>query len=257
MLSSDKTLLTNTAGDKNTHCVYLSCGNIQKEVRSKASARCWVKIAEIPVPKFEEKELQRELTQRLYHICMEIITETLKACSREPVWMTDANGDKRRVRTTLFAFLADLPEQLLIVCCHAGASPLSLARFREFGSSNKQPPRTGIGTRSRIRAIAAMRSPRAIRRYDTGAAKHGLNSVHKPFWRDWKFADPPKFLSPDPLHQWHIFFGDHVMKWARELIGDKELDRRYQCLQKHVQHKHFANGFSSLSQHTCHEQSYQ
>ncbi len=173
MLSSDKTLLTNKSGDKNTHCVYLSCGNIQKEVRSKASARCWVKIAEIPVPKFEEDHLQRELTQRLYHVCMDIVTETLKQCSHAPVWMTDANGDKRLVRTILLAHLADLPEQLLIACCHQGASPFSLARTKDFGSSQKQPPRTGIGTRQRIRTISAVTSPRNIRRYDTRAAKFG------------------------------------------------------------------------------------
>ncbi len=43
------------------------------------------------------------------------------------------------------------------------------------------------------------------------------------------------------------------MKWARKLLGDKELDRRYKCLQKHVQHRHFSNGFTSFSQHTCRE----
>ncbi len=80
-----------------------------------------------------------------------------------------------------------------------------------------------------------------------------MNSVHKPYWRNWKFADPSKFLAPDALHQWHKFFWAHIMKWARKLIGDKELDRRYQCLQKHVQHRHFSNGFTSLSQQTCRE----
>ncbi len=253
MLSSDKTLLTNKSGDKNAHCVYMSCGNIQKEVRSKASARCWVKIAEIPVPKFDEKHLQAELTQRIYHLCMDIIPETLKQCSHTPVWMTDANGDKRLVRTILLAHLADLPEQLLIACCHQGASPLSLARTKDFGSSEKQPPRTGIGTRQCIRDITATTSPKSIRHYNTRASKFGMNSVNKPYWRDWKFADPSKFLAPDALHQWHKFFWAHVMKWARKLIGDKELDRRYQCLQKHVQHRHFSNGFTSLSQQTCRE----
>ncbi len=80
-----------------------------------------------------------------------------------------------------------------------------------------------------------------------------MNGVVHPFWRNWKFADPSKFLAPDALHQWHKFLGDHVMKWARKLIGDKELDHRYKCLQKHIQHRHFSNGFTSFSQHTCRE----
>ncbi len=76
---------------------------------------------EIPKATFEEISSQRVLKQRLYHTCMDIVTESLKHCSHAPVRMTDANGDERLVRTILFVHLADLPEQLLISCCHGGA----------------------------------------------------------------------------------------------------------------------------------------
>ncbi len=99
MISSDATLLTNISGDKKAHCVYMSCGNIRKDVRSKASARCWMKVAEIPVATFEEISSQKVFGHRLYHLCMDIITESLKQCSHTPVRMTDANGDERLVRT--------------------------------------------------------------------------------------------------------------------------------------------------------------
>ncbi len=253
MISSDATLLTNISGNKSSHCVYMSCGNIRKEVRSKASARCWMKIAEIPKVVFEEKTSQRVLTQRLYHICMDIITESLKQCSHTPVKMTDANGDERLVRTILFVHLADLPEQLLISCCHGGASPISYAQHSDFGTGEKMPPRTGIGTLQSIHDIQENVSPSNIGQYESAAGKIGMNGVFKPFWRDWKFADPSKFLAPDALHQWHKFFWEHIMKWARKLLGDKEIDRRYMCLQKHVQYRHFSNGFTSFNQHTCRE----
>ncbi len=68
-----------------------------------------MKIAEIPKVVFEEISTQRVLTQRLYHVCMDIITESLKQSSHTPVEMTDANGDERLVRTILFVHLADLP----------------------------------------------------------------------------------------------------------------------------------------------------
>ncbi len=212
-----------------------------------------MKIAEIPKVVFEEISTQRVLTQRLYHVCMDIITESLKQSSHTPVEMTDANGDERLVRTILFVHLADLPEQLLISCCHGGASPISYGRHSDFGTGVKMPPRTGVGTLEVIRGVREKVEPSNIGRYETAAGKLGLNGVFEPFWRDWKFADPSKFLAPDVLHQWHKFFWEHIMKWARKLLGDKEIDRRYMCLQKHVQHRHFSNGFTSFSQHTCRE----
>ncbi len=222
MISSDATLLTNISGDKSSHCVYMSCGNIRKEVRSKASARCWMKIAEIPKATFEEISSQRVLKQRLYHTCMDIVTESLKHCSHAPVRMTDANGDERLVRTILFVHLADLPEQLLISCCHGGASPISYARHSDFGTGVKMPPRTGVSTLEAIRGLKV--EPSNIARYESAAGKMGLNGVFEPFWRDWKFADPQQIFG-DALHQWHKFFGEHILKWARKLLGDKEIDR--------------------------------
>ncbi len=212
-----------------------------------------MKVAEIPVASFNEISSKRVLSQRLYHVCMDIITESLKQCSHTPIMLTDANGDKRLVRTILFVHLADLPEQLLISCCHGGASPISYARHSEFGSGQKKPARTGIGTVQAIRKLRMKVKPSNILQYERAAGRIGMNGVVKPFWRNWKFADPSTFLAPDALHQWHKFFGEHIMKWARKLLGDNEIDRRYMCLQKHIQHRHFSNGFTSFGQHTCRE----
>lgn len=167
--------------------------------------------------------------------------------------MTDANGMKRRVRTILFARLADNPEQQMIACCSGDASFVSIARHPQLGSGQKQPRRTGIGTLDKIKALRSKVDPHNLCSYTNTARSMGLSGVHKPYWRNWKFADPSKFLAPDALHQWHKFFWVHMMGWARELIGDAELDRRYMALQKHVQYRHFREGFTKFLQHTCRE----
>lgn len=224
MLSLDKTHLSTNFGDKHAHCVYLSCANIQKDVQMKASAHCWLKITEIPIVKFQRKTYQGVLSQCLYHQCMEIVTETLRACSKEPVWMTDANRKKRLVRTILFAFLADNPEQQMIACCSGDASYVTLTRYQHLGTGKKQPPCTGVGTLQRIRALVKKHDPNNLHAYIKGAREMGLSGVHKPFWRNWIFADPCEFLALDALHQWHKFFWVHIMDWARTLIGEAELD---------------------------------
>lgn len=52
VLASDKTHLTNFSGDQHMHAVYMSLGNIRKEIRNKVSHRAWVLLAKLPAPKF-------------------------------------------------------------------------------------------------------------------------------------------------------------------------------------------------------------
>lgn len=256
MLSSDKTHLNNNYGDKKVHCVYMSCGNISKELRNKASARCWVMVAQIPVPKFcEHKDFQGLLSDRLYHVCMDIVTAKLKACSKEAVEMCDADGFLRYVRAMLLAHVADYPEQQLVACTSGGGAPLAIAEQKDFGSLVEKPLRTGKVTLQRIRQLVTRpgSSITNLARYRRAAAKMQLNGVYEPFWRDWDFAEPSIFLTPEILHGWHGFFYKHAMSWARTLMSDAEVDRRYSVLQPHAGYKHFHNGFTRFSQHTGRE----
>ena len=93
MLSSDKTHLTVSQGDKECHAVYLSCGNIKKSLRSKVGAHCqWMMIAQIPIAKFEPSEHQGILTNRLLHCCLDIVLDSLKECSVTAQMMLDPAG---------------------------------------------------------------------------------------------------------------------------------------------------------------------
>lgn len=255
MLASDKTHLNNCYGSKQCHAVYLSCGNIKSTLRTKSKARCWMMIAEIPVVQFDQKHSQKILSQRLYHQCMDIVLESLKACSRVPVKMTDATGVVRLVRTILWAHLADYPEQQLIACVLGSASPITLANYKTFELAKCRAPRTGAVTMQRISALLKTKGLRTtnFRRYATLAKAKQLNGVFEPFWRDWEFADPSDFLVPNALHQWHRFFFDHMMSWVRILMRDEEVDARYARLQRHVGYRHFTHGFTSHGQHTGRE----
>ncbi len=254
MLGSDKTHLNNNYGDKHVHAVYMSCGNIDKEIRMKLSSRAWVMVAQIPVVKFIEKNHQGILTQRLLHVCLEFVTAALKRCSETPKYMADARGLLRLLRTILLSHIADFPKMQAIACVSGDTSPISIARHKQLGLSTRQKLRTAEHTLSTIDSLLDSGvSPTSFWRYKSDARGMGLNGVHKPYWSDWKFADPSIFLTPDALHQWHTFFYVHPMSWARDLLGNEEIDRRYKALQKHVGYRHFLNGFTNHSQHTGRE----
>lgn len=212
-------------------------------------------IAQIPVVKFNEKHEQTILEQRLYHECMNIALEALKACSKSAVEMTDAKGELRLLRTFLLSHIADLPEQQLIACVTTNTSPISMATYHTLGDSKAQELRHGAATILAIRKLRAQPNLdlKDLSGYLKAAAKVHLNGVVKPFWEDWDHADPANFLTPEPLHQWHILFYEHIMLWARALVSNKEMDRRYQALQRRVGYRHFNNGFTRYSMHTGRE----
>lgn len=255
MLGSDETHLTNTYGDKKVHGVYLSCGNIDKELRMKISARCWMMLAEIPIVKFEEEDFQGMLADRLYHKCMNIATESLQECSHDPELMADPEGIDRLVRTLLLAHLADRPEQLTVACTTSASSPISMAMTKSFGTGRVHAVRRRSVTLNSIQRLrdTPHLSTSDLRAYRKAAEKLTLNGVHEPYWEDWFCADPSTFLTPDALHQWHKFFYEHVMRWARSLFGDKELDKRYSALQKRVGYRHFNAGFTGFTKHNMRE----
>jgi hypothetical protein len=84
---SDSTRLSLFSGNAAAHVLYMSLGNIDKDVRSHISNGAWILVAYIPKSKFEltlakneklsktdQQTLLNLLNQRLFHRCMEIIS---------------------------------------------------------------------------------------------------------------------------------------------------------------------------------------
>ena len=254
ILGSDKTHLTVGQGDKECHAVYMSCGNIKKSLRGKVGAHCWMMIAQIPIAKFKQSEYQGILANRLLHRCLDIVLSNPKDCAVNAKSMLDPGGRLRSVRTFLTAYIADLPEQQALSCVASSYAPSSMTGPKTLGDSTLHPLREGWNTLEVIEEIeeelGETIDPNNLSKFRKLAKERGLNGVDKPFWRDWLYADPCLFLSPDALHQWHKLFSDHPIEWAKQWLGTEELDRRLSVLQPRVGFRHFRNGFTRFKQHT-------
>ncbi len=64
ILASDKTHLMNFAGDKSMHTIYVSLGNIHKDIQRKLTAQTWLLVAKIPVSKFPHTEFPHSKTEQ-------------------------------------------------------------------------------------------------------------------------------------------------------------------------------------------------
>ncbi|KAG1873059.1 hypothetical protein DFJ58DRAFT_713602 [Suillus subalutaceus] len=216
--ASDKTPVTRHTGGLEMHPLFLTIGNIQADVRMKATSHAWRCTAFMPIPTFiVNSDFQTLLRSRLWHKCMDLVCSNLKVAARVGEYMVDPSARLRYCFTPLISHIADLPEQLMIACslCNR-VDPWDLIIFlRE-------------------------------------AKKLHLSGVHLPFWRNWRFCNPAKFLTPEILHTLHKFFFDHVLKWIKQVMGH-ELDIRFKSHHKRTGVRHFSGGVSHVNQMTGRE----
>ncbi|KAG1751909.1 hypothetical protein EDD22DRAFT_981686 [Suillus occidentalis] len=126
ILGSNKTHVTRITGGLEMHPIFITIGNIDSEVRSKATLRAWQCIAYMPIAKFHvHPDYQSILQARLWHKCMDLILANLKAAALDECFMPDPSWHIRYVFTPLIAHVCDLPEASMIAAKAAKAVNLS------------------------------------------------------------------------------------------------------------------------------------
>jgi hypothetical protein len=213
-----------------------------------------VLIGYIPIIKFgDHKDIRGTLESRLFHQCLTLILRSLSNAGTQGTMMADSMGNRRNCYPLLAAYLADYPEQILVNIAAQKNSPTTIASFHDLGNNISSPPRTRKWIISQLAKARQLADPKDVQAYLKVTKTLGLNGVDKPFWLDHPRYQPELCIAPDILHGLHRFWRDHVLKWARFLIGDKELDRHLQSIQPIVGARYFKNGISHMTQWTGRE----
>jgi hypothetical protein len=247
IISSDKTQLTLFRG-KSAYPVYLTIGNIPKEIRRKPSRRAQILLAYIPTTKLEgitNQTGRRRAIANLYHGCMRIIIGPIASVGETGVPMMSGDGIWRRCHPIFASFVGDYPEQVLVTCTHNNRCPKCLVPPNELGLHARYPPR------NYDQAIDAyLLADGDAHAFHSACRGAGQKPVFHPFWESLPLANVFVSITPDILHQLLQGVFKHMITWLIGTFGAAEIDARCQSLPPNHHISVFAKGISGLSRVT-------
>ena len=217
LCASDKTQLTNFSGDKSAWPLYISIGNISKELRREKCKRAWILAAMLPIP---SKDPGDGKIQDSWHDAIDIVLRPLKT-----VDVTGAgyewdcsDGKRRRCYPVLAAWIADYPEHLLITKVRNGAYPMCEISKPEMG--HETGPKIG-------KKRDAVHYQQLLGR-DAEDELEALNvrPTNNRLW-DYPLCDVYRLWQPDTLHQFYLGLAKTTIEWLMQYLERHGLMNRF------------------------------
>ncbi|KAG2120459.1 uncharacterized protein F5147DRAFT_741494 [Suillus discolor] len=230
ILSSDKTQVT-MFRNKSAYPVYMTIGNIPKEIRRKPSQRAWILLAYLPTAKLKHitnKAVRCWTSTNLFHTCLHHILEPLRVPREDGVAMASGDGVIHRGHPILACYSADYPEQLLTTGIESGEYELGR-------------PDIPVKLRDFVAILAALSLVDEDYGMWTRACQEcGIKLVFKPFWEDLPHANIFQSITPDGIIK-------HLIEWIKEEYSKAKIDACCRRLPPNHSICLFMKGISSLS----------
>jgi len=227
--------------------IYMTIGNIPKDIRRKPSRRSQILIGYIPTTSFQRitnKNARRRAQANLFHACMEKVLAPITPYSETGTAMMTADGIWRRCHPIFAVFIGDYPEQTLVTCTYQGRCPKCKVPRDQLGEYQEFP------TRTHSDAVDIYRlADDDVYRFHSACKEGGLKPVYHPFWRSLPFVDIYRSITPDILHQLLQGIVRHLVTWliSSTVFGRKEIDARCRVLPQNHSVAVFPKGFTTLS----------
>ena len=235
-------------GNKNAYPLYITIGNIPKEIRRKPSNRAYALLAYLPTSRLENvtnKSAQHRLLANLYHSCLSRILQPLREAGSLGIFMTSGDGHTRRNHPLLACIVEDCPEQVLTTCIPTGQCPTCTTPHDELGefNSNKVPELRDLDHILDVLDSFDDNPGDFIRT----CKEAGIKPVIDPFWKELPYTNVYRSITPDILHQLYQGVLKHLVGWVKQSCGAVEVDARCRRLPPNHNIRHFLKGISSLS----------
>ncbi|KAF8063166.1 hypothetical protein FPV67DRAFT_1421162, partial [Lyophyllum atratum] len=252
ILSSDKTVVT-LFGNKTAYPIYLTIGNLPKEIRRKPSRHGHILIGYLPTTRLEQitnQASRRRVAANLFHACLARIVEPLKEAGVTGIHIASGDGVIRRCHPIFATYVGDYPEQLLVTLIKNGECPMCEVPHDELGvDCNVQHPFRDLD--NILTALASISEGSTI--FARNCREAGVKPVQHPFWEDLPYANVYRAITPDILHELYQGVMKHMIAWIIEAFGPTEIDARCRRLPPNHNIRLFLKGISTLSRVTGRE----
>ncbi|KAI0039905.1 hypothetical protein FA95DRAFT_1612202 [Auriscalpium vulgare] len=225
LISTDGTQLT-LFRNKSAYPIYLTIGNIPKDIRRKPSRRAQILLGYLPTSRLthiKDKETRRRALANVFHACMRKILRALRAAGLDGVNMASGDGVVRRCHPILAAYIGDYPEQCRVVGCKNRECPKGcvmepgqLGDLADFERRDMEDVLDALAT--------AADGPEA---YLQACSAIGIKPLHHPFWEDLPLTNIYESITPDILHQLYQGLVKRVIGWLKKIVGEDEIDARF------------------------------
>ncbi|KAH7903904.1 hypothetical protein BJ138DRAFT_1119934 [Hygrophoropsis aurantiaca] len=245
ILSSDKTQVT-MFRNKSAYPIYMTIGNIPKDIRRKPSHHAQILLAYLPTTRLDHitnQAARRRTLANLFHACMSRVVQPLKDIGHSGMAMTSGDGLTRRAHPLLACYVGDYPEQILVSGTITGDCPKCTIPHNELGS--KDAP---FELRDLAQILEILKT---IDDDPVGFTKNcrekRIKPIFHPFWEGLPFANIFESITPDILHQVYQGMIKHLIAWIKQAYGEAELDARCRRLPPNHNIRLFMKGISGLA----------
>lgn len=244
IISTDKTQLT-LFRNKTAYPIYLTIGNIPKDIRRKPSRRAQILLGYLPTTRLSQitsVTSRRRTLANLFHTCMSFVLAPLKTAGVDGLAMMSGDGVVRRCHPIFAIFAGDYPEQILVSCLKNGECPTCPIPHDELGSGTILGPRALLPI---IDALDAMDDDPS--EFTRACLDAGIKPIYHPFWYDLPYVNIYQSITPDVLHQLYQGLVKHLVAWLISAFGANEIDARCRRMPPNHGTRLFTKGISTLS----------
>ena len=250
LFGSDKTHLTNFSGDKAAWPLYMTLGNIKKEIRRQSSKRAWVLVALLPIPPKHPESGEIHMT---WHTAVNKVLEPVKDVdlNGSGYFLDCADGKVRQCYPIVAAWNGDHMEYVVIVPMISGFCPVCEIPKNAMGHESGTTLRTDRLSTNEYPRRDKFKYQRALESGNSHCLKdYGLQSEENPLW-DFPACDPYRLWQPDILHLLNLGIVKSMMEWVIGYMEDLGLlDRfnvRFKSMAPYPGFAKFSRSYSEVS----------
>ena len=226
--------------------IYLTIGNIPKDIRRKPSHHAQILIGYIPTTKFagvESETTRCRSFANLFHACMQKVLGPIGSVTKTGVAMMSGDGIWRRCHPMFAIFVGDYPEQALVTCTFNGRCPKCLVTPGQLGEYKSFPLRT---QKSVIDTY--LLADNNLRLFYRTCREAGLKPVVHPFWATFPLVDVFISITPDILHQMLQGIMKRLIGWLIDIFGASAINARCRSMPPNHHTFLFTKGITLLTQ---------